>query len=162
MDSHTSFIACGTAHRAPLPLLHRRYGFVALRCRHSPVCLITCISTISMLMQHGHICALQIVIIIIMIHICAHVKHPVVYVRVQKIMETLKHPVCTIGWVVKLCSSRLSLRKATRIIQGRNPNGAIQLFKKKRGGGEGSFSGTGWSEYGLRETSLEKQREGEE
>ena len=31
--------------------------------------------------------------------ICAHVKDPVDHVRVQWIMETLKHPACTVGWV---------------------------------------------------------------
>ena len=30
------------------------------------------------------------------IYICAHVKDPVVHVRVRWIMETLKHPACTI------------------------------------------------------------------
>ena len=33
------------------------------------------------------------------INICAHVKDPVVHVRVRWIMETLKHPVCTVSWV---------------------------------------------------------------
>ena len=33
------------------------------------------------------------------IDICAHVKDPVVHVRVWWIMETLKHPACTVGWV---------------------------------------------------------------
>ena len=31
------------------------------------------------------------------IHICAHVKDPVVYVRVRRIMETPKHPACTVS-----------------------------------------------------------------
>ena len=34
--------------------------------------------------------------------ICAHVKDPVVHVRVQRITETLKHPACTVGWVARL------------------------------------------------------------
>ena len=36
------------------------------------------------------------------INICAHVKDPVVHDRVQWIMETLKHPACTIGWAARL------------------------------------------------------------
>ena len=36
------------------------------------------------------------------INICVHVKDPVVSVRVWWIMETLKHPACTVGWVVRL------------------------------------------------------------
>ena len=34
-------------------------------------------------------------------------------------METLKHLACTVGWVVQLCHSWLSLRKATWISHGR-------------------------------------------
>ena len=39
------------------------------------------------------------------INICAHVEDPVVHVRVQWIVETLKHPACAVGWVVRLCCS---------------------------------------------------------
>ena len=42
------------------------------------------------------------------VNICAHVKDPVVHVRVRCIMETLKHPACTLGWVSRHCSSWLS------------------------------------------------------
>ena len=35
------------------------------------------------------------------INISAHVKYPVVHVRVRWIMETLKHPACTVGWVAR-------------------------------------------------------------
>ena len=35
------------------------------------------------------------------IYNCAHVKDLVVYVRVRWIMETLKHPACTLGWVAR-------------------------------------------------------------
>ena len=48
-------------------------------------------------------------------HICAHVKDPAVYVRVQWNMETFKHSACTVGWVSRLCRSQLS--------HGRNPMG---------------------------------------
>ena len=63
------------------------------------------------------------------INICAHVKDPEVHVRVWWIMETLKHPACTVGWVAPLCRTWLSPRKATRISHGRNPIGTIQLQK---------------------------------
>ena len=39
------------------------------------------------------------------IDICAHVKDPVVHVRVRRIMGTLKHRACTVGWVPRLCRS---------------------------------------------------------
>ena len=32
----------------------------------------------------------------------AHVKDPVGHVRVWRIMETLRHLTCTVGWVVRL------------------------------------------------------------
>ena len=63
------------------------------------------------------------------IYICAHVKDPVVLVRVRWIMETLKHQACTLGWVARLCCSWLSPGKATRISHGRDPIGPIQLYK---------------------------------
>ena len=65
------------------------------------------------------------------INIFMHVKDPVVHVRVHRIMEKLKHPACTIGWVASLCGGRLSQGKATRISHGRNPSVTIQLWKKK-------------------------------
>ena len=40
------------------------------------------------------------------INICVHIKDPVVHVRVRWIMETLKHPACTVGWVAQLSFSR--------------------------------------------------------
>ena len=33
---------------------------------------------------------------------CAHIRDPVVHVRVQWIMETLKHPACSVSWVAWL------------------------------------------------------------
>ena len=41
-------------------------------------------------------------------YICAQVKDPVVHVRIQWIMETLKHPACTLGLVARRCRSWLS------------------------------------------------------
>ena len=41
-------------------------------------------------------------------YICVHAKDPIVHVRVQWIMETLKHPACTLCWVARLCCSWLS------------------------------------------------------
>ena len=61
------------------------------------------------------------------IYICAHVKNPVVHVRVRWIMETLKHPACTVNWVARFCCSWLSPGKTTQISHGRNPIGTIQL-----------------------------------
>ena len=61
------------------------------------------------------------------IYICVHVKKPLVQVRVRWIMEILKHTACTLGWAARLCRSWLSPGKATRISQGRNPIGTIQL-----------------------------------
>ena len=61
------------------------------------------------------------------IYICAHVKDPVVHVRVRWIMGTLKYPACTLGWVARLCCSSLSPGKATQISHGRSPIGTIQL-----------------------------------
>ena len=68
------------------------------------------------------------------INICEHVKDPGVYVRVGWIMETLKHPACTVDWVVPLCCGWPSPGKQERtcISHGRNPNWTIQLFKKKK------------------------------
>ena len=61
-------------------------------------------------------------------NVCAHVKDPVVYVRVPWIMETLKHPACTVGWVARLCRSWLSPgKKASRISRGRKSIRTIQL-----------------------------------
>ena len=60
------------------------------------------------------------------------VKDPVVHVKVRWIMETLKHSACSVVWVARLCRSWFSVGKATRISRGRNPNGTIQLLKKKK------------------------------
>ena len=62
--------------------------------------------------------------------ICAHVKDPV-NITVRWIMETLKHPACTVGWVTRPCRSWLSPGKATRIYYGKNPKVTIQLYKNK-------------------------------
>ena len=70
---------------------------------HTPPCAITCI------------------------YLCAHVKDPVVHVRVQWITETLEYSACTLGWVAQLGCSWLSPGKATQISHGRNPTGTIQL-----------------------------------
>ena len=65
--------------------------------------------------------------VIACVYVCAHVKDPVVHVRVRWIMETLKRQACTVGWVTRLCRSWLSPRKATRISHGSNSIGTIQL-----------------------------------
>ena len=54
-----------------------------------------------------------------------HVSDPVVHIGVRWVMETLKHPAYTVGWVARLCCSWLSPRKVTRISYERNANGTI-------------------------------------
>ena len=61
------------------------------------------------------------------IHTCAHFKDPIVHVRVLWIMETLKHPACTLSREARLSCSWLSLGKASQISHGRNPIGTVQL-----------------------------------
>ena len=41
------------------------------------------------------------------INICAHLKDPVLHVRVRWSMQTLKHPACIVGGGVRLCRSWL-------------------------------------------------------
>ena len=66
-------------------------------------------------------------------------KDPVVHVRVQWIIETIKtttttttKTACTIDWVSQLCCSWLSSLKVTRISHWRNQYGRIKLFEKKK------------------------------
>ena len=66
------------------------------------------------------------------IYICKHVKDPVVPVRVRWVMETLKHPACSLCWVARLCRSWLSPGKATRISHGRNPIGTVRMEEEKK------------------------------
>ena len=61
------------------------------------------------------------------IYSCAHIKDPVVHVRVWWIKETLEDPACLEGCVVRLYGSWLSLGKATPISHGRNPVGMTEL-----------------------------------
>ena len=53
-------------------------------------------------------------------NICVHVKDLVVHARVRWIIETLKHPSCTVDWVARLCRSWLSPGKANQVSNGRN------------------------------------------
>ena len=62
----------------------------------------------SQLSVHTHTCVRTPPCAIACIDICAHVKDPVVHVKVRWIMETLKHPARTVGWVARLCRSWLS------------------------------------------------------
>ena len=55
------------------------------------------------------------------IKIYAHVKDPVVHVRVRWIMEALKRPACTVGWVARLCRCWLSHEKAPEFPMGEIP-----------------------------------------
>ena len=52
-------------------------------------------------------------------------KDPVVHVRVQWVMETLKHPECTVAWVARFCRGWLSPGKAIRTCHEGNHNGTI-------------------------------------
>ena len=103
-------------HRTVTPLTQVRFlgsarGFLpestfsadSLTCVRTPSCAITCI------------------------YMCAHVKDPVVHVRVRWIMKTLKHLARTVGWVARLCHTWLSSRKATRISHGKNLIETMQL-----------------------------------
>ena len=63
------------------------------------------------------------------IYICAHVKDPVVHVRVRWIMDTLKQPACTLGCVAQLRRSWLFPGKATRISHGEIPFGQYSCKK---------------------------------
>ena len=64
------------------------------------------------------------------ISICAHVKDPVVHVRIWWILETLKHPVCTVGSAAQLCHSLLSPREINQIPHERNWNGTVQSLSR--------------------------------
>ena len=66
------------------------------------------------------------------INVCAHVKDPVVHVRGWWVIETLNHPECTVGWVVRHSRSWLSQGKATRISRVRDANGTIQLLNQRQ------------------------------
>ena len=83
-----SWLSIGSAQtlptQVPFPDSARDFLLVNFQCRLShSVCT--------------HPCAIACV------YICMHVKDPVVHVRVRWIMETLKHPACTVGWVARLC-----------------------------------------------------------
>ena len=58
-----------------------------------------------------------------------HVNDTIVHIRFQLIMETLKHPACTVCQLARLCRSWLSKGIATRICHGGNPYGPKQLLK---------------------------------
>ena len=64
------------------------------------------------------------------INICANGRDPTVHVRVRWIMETLKRPACTVGWVARLCRSWPCPGKATRI--SHNSSGTIQLYNNNK------------------------------
>ena len=66
------------------------------------------------------------------INTCAHVKNPAVHVKIQWIMETLKHLVYTIGWVTQLCQSWLSPGKATQISNGKKSQWDNTVVKQQQ------------------------------
>ena len=63
--------------------------------------------------------------------ICAHFKEPVVHISVRWIMETLKHPVCTVSWVVRPCCRWLSLGEQPESTMGEIPKGQYSRKKLK-------------------------------
>ena len=66
------------------------------------------------------------------IYVCAHVKDPVDHVRVRWIMETLKHPAYTLGWVARLCRSWLSRGRQPQFPMVGIPLGQYSCKKKER------------------------------
>ena len=118
---HSVHMGCSSLveHRTVTPLTQVRFPGAArdfpfrvnFRCRLSygvrtPPCAIACI------------------------YIYVDVKDPVVHDGVRWIMETLKHPAYTLGWVARLCCSWLSPEQATRTSHGRNPIGTVQKSEK--------------------------------
>ena len=67
-------------------------------------------------------------------HTFTHARDPVVYVRVRWVLETRKHPACTVGWVARLCRSCFSPGKASRVSHARTPIGTtvVKSFRKNR------------------------------
>ena len=65
-------------------------------------------------------------------YVCAHVKDPAVHFRVRWIVETLKHPACTVGWVARLCRSWLSPGKQPESPMAKIPMGQYSSLKKKK------------------------------
>ena len=61
------------------------------------------------------------------INICAHVRDSVVHVRVQWIMEALKHPECTVGWVARLCGGGFPRGQQPEFLRGEIPMRQYQL-----------------------------------
>ena len=74
LDRHAAYTGLFGAARDFSP--ESAFSADSLMCVRTPLCAITCFN------------------------ICAHIKDHVVHVRVWWIMETLKHPACTVGWVV--------------------------------------------------------------
>ena len=64
------------------------------------------------------------------IYICAHVKNPVVHLRVRWIMETPKHSARTVGWVARFCLSWLSPGRATRNSHGKTSHWDYAVVNK--------------------------------
>ena len=60
---------------------------------------------------------------------------PVVHVRVRWIMETLKRPACTVGWVARICRSWLSPGKSKSNIpceKSHWDNTVVKSIKKRK------------------------------
>ena len=68
------------------------------------------------------------------VNIFSHVKDPVVHVSVRWIMETLKHPACTLGWVSRSRDSVAAgfpCGKQSEFPMGEIQTGQYSRLKKK-------------------------------
>ena len=61
-------------------------------------------------------------------NICAHVKVPLIHVRVRWIMETLKHPACILGWVARLFPTASPFKAWSRSVYSRTCYAYCQAF----------------------------------
>ena len=66
------------------------------------------------------------------INVCAHVKDPVVHVRVRWIVETLKHPACSVGWAARLRRSWRSRGRQPEFPIGEIPLGQYSCKKREK------------------------------
>ena len=66
------------------------------------------------------------------INICVHVKNPLVHVSVRWIMESLKHPECTVGWQRDSVAAGFPQRKQPKFAMGEITMGQHSYEIKKK------------------------------
>ena len=73
-----------------------------------------------------------------------HFEDPIAQVKVRRIMETLKHPVCTVSWVARLCRRWLSSGESDPIFPREKSqwNHTVTRKKKKKSHTEVEMTGT--------------------